>query len=610
MRLSTTSDRDESRGVAVIHAALDAGVTLLDTADAYALDDADVGHNERLVARALAEWNGDRSRVTVATKGGLVRPSGRWVENGKAKHLVAACERSRPALGVERIDLYQLHAPDPRTPLKTSVRALAALQRDGLVAAIGLSNVTLRQLQEAREHASIASVQVEIGVFEDESLRNGVAEYCLGEGILLLAQRPLGGAAAQRRLERDPLLRELAEGHACTPQQVALAWLFDLAPAIVPLPGATTVEHARALKDVTRIRFDDRTRERLDERYPAGRLLRTPRDARRPAPGADADVVLVMGLAGAGKSDLAAELVERGYVRLNRDEAGGSLAGLLAPLAETLAAGKRHVVLDNTYLSRASRNAVIETAWRHRVPVRCLWLDTPIEQAQTNAVLRLFARHGRLLEPDELKRAARRDPGTFGPQVQWRQQRELDPPEMEEGFESIERREFVRRAVPGRSARAVVLWCDGVLRASRSGAARPVSADDVALLPGRAETLRAWHDRGYALLGIAWHPEIAAGQRTVAEADAIEEKTRDLLGVPFEALYCTHADGPAVCWCRKPLPGLGVALIERHALDPTQSIYVGADASDASLARRVGFDYRTAQEFFDEASSSAFTNGT
>src|SRR5918994_4612563 len=114
MRLSTERDRDEAQGVAVLHAAFDAGLTLLDTADSYCWDDEERGHNERLIARALATWGGDRSRVQIATKGGLTRPGGRWEANGRAKHLIAACQDSRRALGVDRIDLYQLHAPDPR----------------------------------------------------------------------------------------------------------------------------------------------------------------------------------------------------------------------------------------------------------------------------------------------------------------------------------------------------------------------------------------------------------------------------------------------------------------------------------------------------------------
>src|SRR5688572_14194305 len=116
MRLSTVAGRDDATSVAVIHAALDAGATLIDTADAYCHDDADAGHNERLVAEALASWTGDRSRIEVATKGGLKRPGGKWVNEARAKSLRAACDASRVALGVDVIDLYQLHAVDPRTP--------------------------------------------------------------------------------------------------------------------------------------------------------------------------------------------------------------------------------------------------------------------------------------------------------------------------------------------------------------------------------------------------------------------------------------------------------------------------------------------------------------
>src|SRR5215467_8668409 len=159
MRLSTVRDRDDDRAVAVILAALDAGATLLDTADAYCHDEHDVGHNERLVARALAVWSGDRTGITVATKGGIRRPKGAWVNDGRAKHLRDACDSSCRALGVDAIDLYQLHAVDPKTPLETSVRVLAALQREGAISQIGLCNVTVGEIERAREVAEIASVQ-------------------------------------------------------------------------------------------------------------------------------------------------------------------------------------------------------------------------------------------------------------------------------------------------------------------------------------------------------------------------------------------------------------------------------------------------------------------
>ena len=162
MRLSTETDRDDARGVAVIHAALDAGATLLDTADAYCLDDRDVGHNERLVASALSTWPGDRARITVATKGGMRRPKGAWVPDGRARHLREACEASRRALGVETIDLYQLHVVDPKTPLETSMRALARLQEEGRIRDIGLCNVTVSGIETARSIVDVAAVQVSL----------------------------------------------------------------------------------------------------------------------------------------------------------------------------------------------------------------------------------------------------------------------------------------------------------------------------------------------------------------------------------------------------------------------------------------------------------------
>src|SRR5262245_22308534 len=238
MRLSTEPDRDDVRSVAVIHNALDAGITFLDTADAYCRDATETGHNERLIARALETWHGDRSRVVIATKGGLTRPQGGWFADGRARHLVAACEASRRALGVERIQLYQLHAPDPRTPLSTSVRALDSLKRDGLINAIGLCNVTVGQIEDARQITEIAAVQVEMSVWQDANILSGVAEYCIANGLQLIAHRPLGGPQRRKRTQSDGALVDVARRHDATPFEIALAWLIDLSPLILPIPGA------------------------------------------------------------------------------------------------------------------------------------------------------------------------------------------------------------------------------------------------------------------------------------------------------------------------------------------------------------------------------------
>lgn len=600
MRLSTERDRDDTRSMAVLLAALDAGVTLLDTADAYCLDQTDVGHNERLIARALATWEGDRSRIVVATKGGLTRPQGGWIPDGRARHLHTACEASRRALGLERISLYQLHAPDPHTPFATSVRALAALKRDGLVDAVGLSNVNVGQIEEARAITDVAAVQVELSVWHDASVLSGVVEYCLAHGILVLAHRPLGGPQRRRRTLNDPVLADLASRHGVTPFEIALAWLTDLSERIVPLPGPTRVETARLIARARQLVLTEEDRARLDVRFPAGRRVRLRGAAaeQRPPRRADGEVVLIMGIPGAGKSTLAMSFVSRGYVRLNRDEAGGALHGLLPALDRLIELGNPRIVLDNTYVSRKSRAPVLATASAHGLPVRCVWLSTSIEDAQLNAARRIVSRHGRLLTPEEMRRASKQDVAAFGPNVQFRLQRELEPPDHAEGFSRVDVVPFERGREPGFSNRAVILWLDGVLRRSRSGRRTPSSPDDVEILDGCGEILRRQAADGWRLLGLSWHPEIADERASCADVEAGFARTQELLGVAIEIEYCPHPGGPPVCWCRKPLPGLGVVFILRHKLDPAQCLYVGAGPHDPGFARRLGFQYLQADDFF------------
>jgi len=603
MRLSTERDRDEARAIEVLHAAFELGVTFLDTADAYCLNDSEIGHNERLIARALKTWSGDRSRIVIATKGGLTRPEGpstslgasRWVPDGRGRHLRSACEASLKALDVERIDLYQLHAPDPRVPFATSVRALAALKDEGLIARIGLCNVNVGQIEEARQIAEIATVQVELSVWHDESLLGGVIDYCVTHGIQVIAYRPLGGRRKVAQLRHEVVLKEMAERCRATPAQIALAWLETLSDHIITIPGATRIESVQSIVRAHGVQLSAEDRERLDARFLVRRRAEASASAEtrtlKRALYGDGEVVLIMGLPGAGKSTAARRFVDDGYTRLNRDDAGGSLRSLLPDLQRQVEEGCTRIVLDNTYMTRASRARVVHAARALGLPVRCVWLDTSIEDAQVNAVSRIIANHGRLLGPEEMKQAVKRDISAFAPTVQFRHQRELEPPDPAEGFSRIDVAPFERTRDPAMTNKALIIWCDGTL------------IGDVAanLQSRRAEILRRYRDEGWLLLGLAWRPHIADKTMTIEEADAGFARMQEQFGVSIEVLYCPHAAGPPKCWCRKPLPGLGVVLIQRHRLDPSRCIYVGSGPQDPGFARRLGFQYRDATDFISAA---------
>ena len=606
MRLSTAPDRDEERAIQVLHAAFDAGVPAVDTANAYCRDDTEIGHNERLIARAMKTWHGDPAAIRVATKGGLTRPHGQWVPDGRARSLIAACEASLRALDVSRIPLYQLHAPDPRVPFATSVRALHALKRDGRIDAIGLCNVTVTQIEEARAITDVAAVQVELNLWNDAAVLGGILDYCARHDIQLLAHRPLGGPERRRRIETDPLLLQLSATHGATPFEIALAAVKALASVVVPVPGSTRPETATSIARTSHVELTEEDRQRLAENFPACRAalgLRSAQARVQNQPHATTseagEVVIIMGLPAAGKSTAAEALVSDGYTRVNRDEAGGSLRGLLNVFETVVRAGSRRIVLDNTYVSRKARGAVIQAARQHSLPIRCVWLTTGVDDAQVNAVSRIVSRYGRLLDPEEMKKATRQDTAAFGPAVLFRYQRELEPPDLSEGFSRVDVVPFERRPDPYGVTRAVIVWCDGVLLRSRSDRRVPLSSSDVEVFETRGKVLRRYAEDGWKILGLSWLPEITEHTMSANDADAIFARMREGLGVDIEVEYCPHPPGPPICWCRKPLPGLGVVFVKRHQLDPSRCIYVGAGPQDPGFARKLGFDYREAGEFFD-----------
>jgi len=510
-----------------IPAAVSAGITVFDSARAY-------GDNERVLADALRRC-GAATRARVVTKGGMSREGDKWIPDGRAKSIVADCEASLDALGGMPIDTYLIHAPDPRTPWATSVRALARLADRGVVRRVGLSNVNRRQLDEALELAPIAAVEAALSAFDDRALRDGIVERCAELGIVLIAHSPLGGPKRARGMQ----LREA---------EIALARLLALAPVIVPIPGARRPETARSASRAAAIELEE---ERTARRTPRGRL-RT------------GEVVLVMGIPGAGKSRIAAALAARDYARLNRDERGGSLRALAETLDEALASGARRVVLDNTYLTRASRSYVIETAARHRLPARVVWLDTPLAQAQVNLVERLLERFGSLPDPEQLRTSARREPGLLAPTSQMRALRELEPPSSDEGWSVVERIEFVRR-----------------LRSDADGGAVFVAA----AVADRPELLARGDPKAPHLV-FDWSE---SGDRARLER-ALAVVAGEVAG-QVEGALCPHPAGPPVCWCRPPLPGLPLAFAHARKLDPSRSLLIGSGQAHRTLATALGARY-------------------
>jgi len=248
MPMSIEGRPDRARSIATIHASLDAGVTLVDTADAYHLHADEVGHNEELIAEALRTWGGDASGVLVATKGGHQRPGdGSWTIDSSPAHLKAAAQASAKRLGVEAIGLYQLHRPDPSVPYAESVGAIAELLDAGTIAMAGVSNADPEQIRLANDvlGGRLVSVQNQFS----PAFRSSEPELrlCAELGVAFLPWSPLGGISSAAELGgQHAAFAEVAQARGVSPQQVTLAWMLALADVVVPIPGSSRPETARA----------------------------------------------------------------------------------------------------------------------------------------------------------------------------------------------------------------------------------------------------------------------------------------------------------------------------------------------------------------------------
>jgi len=302
-----------------------------------------------------------------------------------------------------------------------------------------------------------------------------------------------------------------------------------------------------------------------------------------------------MGYNAAGKSTLVETFVKQDYTRLNRDLAGKGIDDLAEEAEAMLRNGSGSLVLDNTYPSVKSRASIVRAAKTNKVPIRCVHLTTSFEDAQLNACLRMVRKTGKLLQPEDFKKI--NDPNLFPPVALFHYRKEFQKPTTAEGFASIEEVPFRRVWGPDYINKALIVDYDGTLRLSVGKQKYPIDISDIQMLPGRAEKLKEYRDKGYILLGASNQSGIARGTPREAVVTCFEETNR-LLGVKIDYQFCPHRIPPVSCYCRKPHPGIGAWFIEKYKLRPSHCIMVGDMTSDDTFAARCGFDYVNAEDFF------------
>ena len=244
MSLSFSLNRPpEQESIALLQRGVDdCGIEFIDTADAYCQSDDEMHHNERLIAKALT--GARREKVVIATKGGFIRPEGKWIPDGRPSHLREACEESLRALATDCIDLYQFHRPDPAVPIEESLGALNDLQTEGKIRYIGVSNFSLAQLEAAMKVAMIESLQNPLGFHMYDEEKGALLTYCEENHITWIAYAPVGGHRnAQSLPQYTEWLTANVGASSASPYSLALAWLLHLSPMIIPIPATTKFEH-------------------------------------------------------------------------------------------------------------------------------------------------------------------------------------------------------------------------------------------------------------------------------------------------------------------------------------------------------------------------------
>lgn len=307
-------------------------------------------------------------------------------------------------------------------------------------------------------------------------------------------------------------------------------------------------------------------------------------------------VTMVVGYPASGKSTVTKDLIKKGAVSLNRDTEGGTIVSLL-PKLEALIKDGKDVILDNTFPTIEVRKPFIELAKKYNADISCTLMGTSIEDAQFNVVQRAIGLIGKFPTPEAIKAA--KHTNIFPPTVLFKYKKEFQKPTVEEGFSKVEVQKFVRLENPEFTNKALIVDYDGTLRECIGGNEKfPVLKEQIEVKPGRTKVLQAYKDKGYILLGISNQSGVAKGELSEQTAIELFEHTNQQLGIDIEYRFCPHQSAPISCYCRKPMPGIGVEFIMKHKLNRKECIFVGDMTTDKTFAQRAGFQYVDQAEFF------------
>jgi HAD superfamily hydrolase (TIGR01662 family) len=304
---------------------------------------------------------------------------------------------------------------------------------------------------------------------------------------------------------------------------------------------------------------------------------------------------MLVGLPASGKSSVAKEYIEKGYVHLNRDSAGGKVINLLPKMQQAISEGK-NVILDNTFLTKESRAPFIQACTELKVAVDCIHIGSSFDDCQYNACQRMYDKFGKVLSNEEIKQQ-KKDPNTFPLAVLFSARKRFEPP-AGEGLASVAYCKFVRKYNESFTNRALILDFDDTIRQTKNDEFYPIDTDNIEILPNRKEKLQEYIDKGYILLGVSNQSGVHKGVLTKEKATECFEFTNKLLGHKIDYRFDIGPARPPFEYTRKPYVGFGVEFVNKYKLKNSECIMVGDLHTDVGFAKSCGFQYYDQKDFF------------